>query len=131
MAGQYSLHSASFLQALAQLSDADMVYLRGVLVSAFEAGTIPREGPMFLVLSRLLKLTPQEMARIAMRGGSGGAAGGSGMLTSSNHPNHLNQPQGLSGLMASALGGLSFTRGSFTGPVGGGLGAGGISGGRG
>jgi hypothetical protein len=35
-------------QALAQLSDADMVYLRGVLVSAFESGAICKEGPMFM-----------------------------------------------------------------------------------
>ena len=84
-----------------------MVYLRGVLVSAFEAGTMPRDGPMFLVLSRLLKLTPQELARIATRGGgggvTGGAQGGGRMHAPASQP--ANQSQG---------GWLSFGRTSFT-----------------
>ena len=88
-----------------------MVYLRGVLVSAFEAGTMPRDGPMFLVLSRLLKFTPQEQARIATRGGgggggggvTGGAQGGGGMHAPASQP--ANQSQG---------GWLSFGRTSFT-----------------
>ena len=84
-----------------------MVYLRDVLVSAFEAGTMPRDGPMFLVLSRLLKLTPQELARIATRGGgggvTGGAQGGGGMHAPASQP--ANQSQG---------GWLSFGRTSFT-----------------
>ena len=82
-----------------------MVYLRGVLVSAFEAGTMPRDGPMFLVLSRLLKLTPQELARIANRGGGGvgGSQGGGGVHAPANQMS--NQTQG---------GWLSFGRTSFT-----------------
>ena len=63
----FPLLCPSYLQALAQLSDADMVYLRGVLVSAFEAGTMPREGPMFQVggsreaLSSLQTAAPGEV----------------------------------------------------------------------
>ena len=63
----FPLLCPSYLQALAQLSDADMVYLRGVLVSAFEAGTMPREGPMFQVggsreaLSSLQTAVPGEV----------------------------------------------------------------------
>lgn len=57
-----------------------MAYLRGVILSGFESGSLPRDGPMFTVLTRLLKVTPQEMQRIssrapAMAGGSGSGAG--------------------------------------------------------
>lgn len=46
-------------RALAELCDADVAYLRGVIVSGLESGSLPREGPMFVVLTRLLKVTPQ------------------------------------------------------------------------
>lgn len=67
-------------QALAELCDADVAYLRGVILSGFESGSLPRDGPMFTVLTRLLKVTPQEMQRIssrapAMAGGSGSGTG--------------------------------------------------------
>ncbi|GAX78287.1 hypothetical protein CEUSTIGMA_g5729.t1 [Chlamydomonas eustigma] len=90
-------------KALAQLSDADMVYLRGVLVSAFESGAISKEGPMFMVLSRLLKLTPQELARIS----TGKQVSG----TSSNQQGRLTKAD--SGLQRGGTG----TAGSTTNPL--------------
>ncbi|EFJ51341.1 hypothetical protein VOLCADRAFT_88070 [Volvox carteri f. nagariensis] len=53
------------LQAQMQVSNQDVQYLRAAIISFFESGSLPREGPVLQVLSRLLRFTPTEMAGIA------------------------------------------------------------------
>eukprot|EP00798_Chlamydomonas_sp_ICE-L_P019140 gene19140-25748_t len=52
------------LQALTQLADGDVSYMRSVIISGFMSGELPKEGSIFPVLSRLLRFTPQETDKI-------------------------------------------------------------------
>lgn len=42
----------------------DVNYLKNILVSAFEKGTLPKDSPMVDVLARLLHFSPKEIQRI-------------------------------------------------------------------
>ncbi|GMH35805.1 hypothetical protein BSKO_03673 [Bryopsis sp. KO-2023] len=48
----------------------DVAYLKNVLVSAFEKGTLPKDSPMVEVLARLLHFGPEDMEKIK-KGGPG------------------------------------------------------------
>lgn len=43
----------------------DMNYVKNVLVSAFETGSLPKTSPMLVVLARLFEFDEEEMTRIA------------------------------------------------------------------
>ncbi|GIL43752.1 hypothetical protein Vafri_1387 [Volvox africanus] len=53
------------LRAQLDLSNQDVQYLRAAIISFFESGSLPRDGLVLQVLSRLLRFTPTEMAAIA------------------------------------------------------------------
>ncbi|GIL81838.1 hypothetical protein Vretifemale_10814 [Volvox reticuliferus] len=53
------------LRAQLDLSNQDVQYLRAAIISFFESGSLPRDGLVLQVLSRLLRFTPAEMAAIA------------------------------------------------------------------
>ncbi len=49
------------LQAGHEMKERDVVYLRTVLLDGFMNGQLPRDSPIFSVISKILKITPQEM----------------------------------------------------------------------
>ncbi|GLI69896.1 hypothetical protein VaNZ11_014552 [Volvox africanus] len=75
------------LRAQLDLSNHDVQYLRAAIISFFESGSLPRDGLVLQVLSRLLRFTPAEMAAIAAadhahKGGRRGpGVGGSAPVT--------------------------------------------------
>ena len=52
------------LQRSTSRETVDKGYLKNVLVSAFEKGTLPKDSPMVAVLARLLSFSPDEIERI-------------------------------------------------------------------
>lgn len=111
-------------------------YLRAAILSFFESGALPRDGPILPVLSRLLRFTQAEMAAIAAGAdhrkprGVGAGAGAPHALSTSGGSVHGAAPGGaaaggaagfVSGLLSavsSGLGGLSGAGGQGAGAAG-------------
>lgn len=63
-ANQVLKEEIAALQRSTSRDNLDVAYLKNVLVSAFENGTLPRDSPMVEVLGRLLFFSPDEFEKI-------------------------------------------------------------------